>query len=84
MPVARQPISARLRSPGSVEGSRAYLSASDEVLAKDRLHDQLPVVLFLDDPVVPRGKLEIQQADPLQHVRGLNATVTRTRTRALS
>ena len=36
MPVARQPISARLRSPGSVERSRAYLSASDEVLAKDR------------------------------------------------
>jgi hypothetical protein len=35
MPVARQPTSARLRSPGSVEGSRAYLSASDEVLAKD-------------------------------------------------
>jgi hypothetical protein len=30
------------------------------------LHDQLAVVLFLDSPVVPRGKLKIQQTDPLQ------------------
>src|SRR3989441_9242725 len=47
------------------------------------LHDQLAVVLFLDSPVVPRGKLKIQQADPLHHVRGLNATVTRTGTGAV-
>src|SRR5438128_6182017 len=33
------------------------------------LHDQLAVVLFLDSPIVPRGKLEIQQADPLQRKR---------------
>jgi hypothetical protein len=48
------------------------------------LHDQLTVVLFLDSPVVPRRKLEIQHADSLQHVRGLNATVTGTGTGALS
>jgi hypothetical protein len=33
------------------------------------LHDQLAVVLFLDSPVVPRGKPKIQQADPLQRIR---------------
>jgi len=34
------------------------------------LYNQLAVVLFLDSPVVPRGKPKIQQTDPLQHVRG--------------
>jgi hypothetical protein len=47
------------------------------------LHDQLAVVLFLDSPVVPSGKPEIQQADPLQRIRKIRRDRDKNRHRSV-
>src|SRR6266436_691946 len=77
-PRRRGPVDGRQEGPAVGDADR------EGEPGLEGLHDQLAVALFVDGPVVPRGKLEIQHADPLQHVRRVNATVTRTGTGALT
>src|SRR5712692_3390332 len=76
----------RRRAPvdGRQEGPALGYAHCEGEPGLEGLHDQLAVALFVDGPVVPRGKLEIQHADPLQHVRRVNATITRTGTGELT
>src|SRR5262249_24954812 len=57
-PHGRGPVNAREK--GTPVGD-AYRESEAGL---EGLHDQLAVVPSLDSPVVPRGKLEIQHADP--------------------